>query len=80
MRSAVVVREIEGRVPQCIRCGWPDRTVDSTCPICGGARLVTDLRAVLPPLLKRYNVPLEVIAEDVSERLSKAGGIGAWLK
>jgi hypothetical protein len=25
--------------------------------------LVTDLRAVLPPLARRYKVPLEVIAE-----------------
>ena len=80
VRTAVVVREIEGRVRQCTRCGWTDRTVDLTCPICGGARLATDLRAVLPPLLRRYKVPLEVIAEDVPERLSKAGGIGAWLK
>ena len=29
---------------------------------------------------RRYKVPLEVIAEDAAERLSKAGGIGAWLK
>ena len=42
--------------------------------------LVTDLRAVLPPLARRYKVPLEVIAEDAADRLSKAGGIGSWLK
>jgi len=80
VRSAVAVSRLEGPVRQCTKCGWTDRTVDSKCPICGSARLLTDLRAVLPPLVRRYKVPLEVIAEDVAERLSKAGGIGALLK
>jgi Bacterial archaeo-eukaryotic release factor family 10 len=80
VRSAVAVSGLEGRVRQCTKCGWTDRTVDLTCPICGGPRLLTDLRAILPPLVRRYKVPLEVIAEDVAERLSKAGGIGAVLK
>ena len=80
VRSAVAVSGIEGRVRQCTKCGWTDRTVDSTCPVCGGARLQTDLRAVLPPLMRRYKAPLEVIAEDAAGRLNKAGGIGAWLK
>jgi hypothetical protein len=35
---------------------------------------------VLPQLAKRYKVPLEVIAEDVGERLRKAGGIAGRLK
>src|SRR6202040_2585013 len=80
VRSAVAVSGLEGRVRQCTKCGWTDRTVDSTCPICGGARLLTALRAVLPPLMRRYKAPLEVIAGDVAEKLNKAGGIGAWLK
>ena len=80
LRSAVAVSGLEGRVHQCTRCGWTDRSADSICPLCGGARLLTDLRAILPSLTRRYKVPLEVIAEEVSARLSKAGGIGAWLK
>jgi hypothetical protein len=56
--------------------GLPTRRV----PSCGSARLLTDLRAVLPPLARCYKVPREVIAEDAADRLSKAGGIGAWLK
>jgi hypothetical protein len=30
--------------------------------------------------MRRYKAPLEVIAEDATGRLNKAGGIGAWLK
>jgi hypothetical protein len=80
VRGAVAINRLEGRVRQCVKCGWTDRTPGSTCPVCGSARLLTDLRAVLPPLARRYKVPLEVIAEDAADRLSKAGGIGAWLK
>jgi hypothetical protein len=80
VHSAVAIGGLEGRVRQCTKCGWTDRTPDSTCPVCGGSRLLADLRAVLPSLARRYKVPLEVIAEDAADRLSKAGGIGAWLK
>jgi hypothetical protein len=79
-RDAVVVRGIEEQVRQCTNCGWTDRTDASICAACGGARLLTGLRAVLPRLAKRYKVPLEVIADDAGDRLRKAGGIGALLK
>jgi hypothetical protein len=80
LRDVVVARGLEIQVSQCTKCGWIDRISEPVCPACGGARRMTDLRAVLPPLAKRYKVPLEVIAEDVGERLRKAGGIGGWLK
>ena len=79
VRGAVAINHLEGGVRQCVKCGWTDRTRDSTCPVRGSARLLTDLRAVLPPLARCYKVPLEVIAEDAADRLSKAGGIGSWL-
>jgi hypothetical protein len=79
-RDAVVVRGIEEQVRQCRNCGWTDRADGSVCAACGGTRLLTELRAVLPQLVKRYKVPLEVIADDAGDRLRKAGGIGALLK
>jgi release factor family 10 len=79
-RDAIVVRGIEEKVRQCTNCGWTDRTDGSVCAACGGARLLTGLRAVLPHLAKRYKIPLEVIADDAGDRLRKAGGIGALLK
>jgi hypothetical protein len=52
-----------------------------TCRACGGTRLLTPLRSVLPGLTKRYKVPLEAIADGNGERLRNAGGgIGALLK
>lgn len=80
VNQALAISRLDGQVWQCPKCGWTDRASDSTCPICGTARQKKDLRAVLPPLVKQFKVPFEVVAEDVGERLSKAGGIGAWLK
>ena len=58
-----------------------ERTPDKTCLACGGTRLLTPLRTMLPRLTKRYKVPLEVIADGNGERLRNAGGgIGALLK
>ncbi len=79
-RDAVVEHGIAEQVRQCTECGWIDRTPDAICRACGGARLVTGLRAVLPQLARRYRVPLEVVAEEAGAKLRKAGGIGAWLK
>jgi hypothetical protein len=80
LRDVVVARVLEIQVSECTKCGWIDRISEPVCPACGGARRMRDLRAVLPPLAKRYKVPLEVIAEDAGERLHKAGGIGGRLK
>jgi hypothetical protein len=80
LRDVIVARVLEIQVSQCTKCGWIDRISEPICPACGGARHMTDLRAVLPPLAKRYKVPLELIAEDAGERLRKAGGIGGRMK
>ncbi len=77
VRAAVAISGLEGRVRQCTKCGWTNRRTDSMCPVCGSARMLTDLRAVLPLLTRHFKVPLEVIAEDVGEKLRKVGGIGA---
>jgi Bacterial archaeo-eukaryotic release factor family 10 len=80
-RDTVVVRGIQEQVQQCTNCGWTDRAPDKTCPACGGTRLLTALRSVLPRLTKRYKVPLEIIADGNGEKLRNAGGgIGALLK
>ena len=80
LRGAVAINLLKEECGNASSADGPIRTRDSTCPVRGSARLPTDLRAVLPPLARRYKVPLEVIAEDAADRLSKAGGIGSWLK
>jgi hypothetical protein len=80
LRNIAVVRGLRASVNECTNCGWADPTPDSTCPACGGARLHNELRALLPRLAKRYKVPLDVVADDVGERLRQAGGIAARFK
>jgi len=81
VRGVAVVRAgLEERVGRCTKCGWTDRGADSVCAACGGERRLTTIRAVLPELVRRYKVPLEVVADEAGGMLRQAGGIGAWLK
>jgi release factor family 10 len=79
VRGIVYARGFDEQVSQCTNCGWIDRQTSPVCPICSGARRVTELRAVLPQLARRFKAPLEVVAEDAGQKLRQAGGIGAWL-
>ena len=53
---------------------------EGACAACDGERRLMPLRAVLPQLVRRYKVSLEVVADKVGGMLRQAGGIGAWLK
>jgi hypothetical protein len=79
-RALVVARGLGGKLRQCAKCGWVDRSADRTCPACGGERRVVALRAIVPELARRFNVPVEVVAGDAAQRLREAGGIGVWLR
>ncbi len=79
-RELVVARGLGGKLRQCQRCLWADRSADRTCPACGGERKLVPLRAVLPELARRFNVHVEVVAGEAARKLREAGGIGAWLR
>lgn len=79
-RELVVVRGLGGKLRQCQKCQWVDRSADRVCPACGGERKLVPLRAVLPELARRYNVHVEVVAGEAATMLRGAGGVGAWLR
>jgi len=79
-RQLVVVRGLGGKLRQCARCGWTDRAADAECAYCGGERHVVALRAVIPELARKYDVPVHVVGGEAASRLREAGGIGAWLR
>ena len=79
-RELVVARGLGGKLKQCARCGWVDRSADRVCASCGGERRVVALRAVLPELARKYGVPVEVVAGEAGRQLRDAGGLGAWLR
>ncbi len=79
-RELVVVRGLGGKLRECVKCRWVDRSADPACSACGSERRVVALRAVLPELARRYRVPIEVVAGDAATKLRAAGGMGAWLR
>jgi hypothetical protein len=40
----------------------------------------TTLRDVLPELLFRHAVELEIVSDEPAERLKQLGGMGGWLR
>ena len=79
-RTLVVARGLGGKLRQCAKCGWTDRSADRVCPACGGERRGIALRAALPELARRFSVPVEVVAGEAGRKLREAEGIGAWLR
>jgi hypothetical protein len=79
-RKLLVTRGLGGKLRQCEKCGWTDRSADPACAACGSERRVAALRAVLPELARRYAVPVEVVAGDAGAKLRSAGGLAAWLR
>jgi peptide subunit release factor 1 (eRF1) len=79
-RELIVARGLGGKLRQCAKCQWADRSVDPACPSCGGERRLVPLRAVIPELARRHGVPVEVVAEEAGTALHKRGGMGAWLR
>jgi peptide subunit release factor 1 (eRF1) len=80
VRTLVVVRGLGGKLRQCARCGWADRSVDPACPTCGGERRIVPLRAAIPELARKYSVPVEVCSGEAGTRLRASGGLAAWLR
>jgi peptide subunit release factor 1 (eRF1) len=79
-RQLFVVRGLGGKLKQCEKCGWTDRSADRVCASCGGERRVVALRAVLPELARKFGVPVEVVAGEAGNYLRKAGGLAVWLR
>lgn len=80
IRSVVVEKGLRGGVQQCVACSWADRTSDPVCPACGGKRQNAALRDVLPELVRRYDVSLEIVSGEGAGKLQESGGMGAWLR
>lgn len=79
-RSIVVAKGLSADLQRCLNCSWVDRTADPRCPSCGGKRERASLRDLLPDLVRRYNVSLEIVSGNSADALRRSGGIGALLR
>jgi hypothetical protein len=71
---------LSGDLRQCMRCGRVDRTADPACPVCGGERKSVGFRAILPFLVRRHGVSIEIVSGEAARKLQEIGGICAWLR
>jgi len=67
-------------VRECAKCGVVSRSSDVACADCGGERRRISLLDVLPRLSTEYGVKVEFVRGEAAQVLSKAGGIGGWLR
>ena len=80
VRTLVVARDFDAAVQQCRECNWKGQCADRVCPLCQGELGNTTLRGVLPELLLKHAVGLEVVSEAPAQRLKQLGGMAGWLR
>jgi hypothetical protein len=80
IRTLVVPRDFDALVHQCAECGWKGRCADRFCPVCQSEVGGTTLREVLPEILLKHAVELEIVSDEPAERLQQMGGMAGWLR
>jgi len=79
VRTLVVARGLNPVLHRCVACGWTDRSADSVCPICRGERRDITLEEMLPALIGRQGLQIQVVSDGAAASLHGAEGMGAWL-
>jgi len=80
IRTLVVARDFDPVLQQCAECSWKGRCADRFCPVCQGHVGNATLRDVLPEILLRHAVELEIVSGEPAERLKQMGGMAGWLR
>jgi Bacterial archaeo-eukaryotic release factor family 10 len=80
VRTLVLARDFDPVLHYCSECSWKGRCADRVCPVCEGAVGNTTLRDVLPELLLKHAVELEIVSDEPAERLKQMGGMAGWLR
>jgi len=78
--TVFVASDHDFHVRECAKCGVVSRSSDVACADCGGERRRISLLDVLPRLSTEYGVKVEFVRGEAAQVLSKAGGIGGWLR
>jgi hypothetical protein len=80
VRTLVLARDFDAVLHQCRECSWKGRCADRVCPVCEGETVDATLREVLPEILLRQAVELEIVSDEPAERLKQMGGMAGWLR
>jgi Bacterial archaeo-eukaryotic release factor family 10 len=80
VRTLVLARDFDIVLQQCRECSWKGRCAERVCPVCQGEVGDATLRDVLPELLLKHQVDLEIVSDEPAERLKQMGGMAGWLR
>ncbi|MGB7022465.1 MAG: VLRF1 family aeRF1-type release factor [Candidatus Acidiferrales bacterium] len=78
--TLMLVRGLDARLRQCVKCGLASRSADPVCVSCGGARERAMLSEALPELARANRAEIEVVNTEAAAKLITSGGIGGWLR
>lgn len=79
VRTLVVARGVNPVVHQCLVCGGTDASADSVCPVCGGERRDIAFEEMLPELIRRQGLQIQVVSHEAADALKRAQGVAGWL-
>jgi peptide subunit release factor 1 (eRF1) len=80
VRTVLLGRDFNPALQQCRECGWKGTCRDRVCPACHGEAANVTLRHVLPEMLLKHAVELEIVSGEPAERLKQMGGMAGWLR
>ena len=80
IRTLVLARDFDLVLHHCRECSWKGRCADRVCPVCEGQVGTATLRDVLPEILLKHAVELEIVSDEPAERLKQIGGMAGWLR
>jgi len=79
VHTLVVARGLNPVLHRCVECGWTDRSANPMCAACGGERRDVRFEEMLPELIRRQGLQIQVVSNGAADALKRAGGIAGWL-
>jgi Bacterial archaeo-eukaryotic release factor family 10 len=79
VRTLVVARGLNPVLHRCAQCGWTDGSANPTCAVCGGERCDITFEEMLPELIRRQGLQIQVVSNGAADGLKRAEGIAGWL-
>jgi release factor family 10 len=79
VRTLVVAQGLNPVLRRCEVCGWADGSANSVCPVCRGERRDITFEEMLPELIRKQGLQIQVVRNGAADALRRAEGMAAWL-
>jgi len=79
VHTLVVARGVNPMLHRCVQCGSTDGSANARCASCGGERRDITFEEMLPELMRRPGLQIQVVSNGAAEALKRAEGIAGWL-